>query len=82
MSKLVPCEFEDCPTRVPVEDFDEAVWLPVFKSSREHMGFLCPQHVGEIRAGGHQERYVMTSSEGMEMVIDLEPLTPEPPIDS
>ncbi|MBI3735051.1 hypothetical protein HY256_00870, partial [Candidatus Sumerlaeota bacterium] len=53
--KKVPCEFEGCAERVPLREFDEAVWLPVFKITREHIGFFCPAHVRQIREGLYQE---------------------------
>lgn len=76
MSKKVPCVFEECDSRIPVEDFDEDTWLPVFKASREHMGFFCERHVGELRGGRLGKRYVLTRGEGSELIIDLDPLGP------
>lgn len=77
MSKKVPCDFDGCASRVNVEDFDETLWLPVFKMSREHMGFLCPAHVKELRDGLHAERYILTRSGGDELVIDKKPMPPK-----
>jgi len=77
MGKKVPCEFEGCPERIPVEDFDESVWLPVFKLTREHMGFFCPKHVRALREGSLGERYFLTRAGEDEFVIDRSPLTPE-----
>ncbi len=75
--KKVPCEFEGCNARVPLDDFDEATWLPVFKATRQHMGFLCPRHVRELREGQHQTRYLLTWSGEDELVIDRKPLPPK-----
>lgn len=78
MGKKVACEFEACESRVPVEDFDETAWLPVFKASRQHLGFFCPRHVAEAREGRHETRYLVTRDvDGIdEFVIDLKPLPP------
>lgn len=76
MSKKVPCTFDDCESRIPVEDFDEDVWLPVFKVSREHMGFFCESHVRDLREGRLGKRYLLTRGEGCEIIIDMEPLPP------
>ena len=38
------------------------------------MGFLCADHVREVREGRHGKRYVISTAEGDEIVIDLEPL--------
>jgi hypothetical protein len=77
MGKKVPCEFEGCASRVPIEDFDEEAWLPVFKMTREHMGFLCPRHVAELREGKHAERYILTRSGEDELIIDKVPMPPK-----
>lgn len=76
MGWKVPCEFEDCPVRVPLEDFEEGVWLPVFKATREHMGFLCPDHVRDLREGRLGSRWILTRSGTDELIIDMEPLPP------
>ncbi len=77
MEKKVACEFEGCEARIEVENFDEAVWLPVFKATREHVGFFCPRHVREIRDGLHAGRYLLSRTEdGDELIIDREPLPP------
>jgi hypothetical protein len=75
-SRRVPCEFEGCPERAPIEDFDESAWLPVFKLTREHMGFFCPAHVAELRQGKHARHYVLTRAGQDELVIDLTPMDP------
>jgi hypothetical protein len=78
MIQQVPCEFEGCATRVELGAFDEAVWLPVFKSTRQHLGFFCPEHVGLLREGKLAPRYLLSRVEsGEEIVIDREPLVPE-----
>ena len=77
MSKQVPCDFDGCAARVAIEDFDEAAWLPVFKMTREHMGFLCPAHVEALRNGLHAERYILTHSGPDELVIDKKPMPPK-----
>lgn len=80
MGKKVPCEYEDCPARIEVHAFDEDVWLPVFKSTREHLGFFCPDHVRKTRAGELEPRYILSRVEtGEEIVIDRQPLVPEKP---
>ena len=76
-SKKVPCEFEGCVERVLLDAFDESVWLPVFKVTRQHTGFICPRHVREIREGLHQERYLLTWSGPDELIIDRTPLPPK-----
>lgn len=76
-SKKVPCEFEGCDARIPIEDFDEEIWLPVFKASRHHMGFFCPGHVAQVRAGELKERYILTQTDQDELIIDLKPLPPK-----
>jgi hypothetical protein len=76
MSRKVPCEFEGCAARVSIDDFDEAVWLPVFKASRQHLGYFCPAHVREVRDGLHPDRYVLTRTGPDELIIDLKPLPP------
>jgi hypothetical protein len=60
---------EDCPSRIEIDDFDETRWLPVFKVSREHLGFFCPLHVQEIRDGSHAEKYVISTSGPDELII-------------
>lgn len=77
MSKKVPCIFGECAQRIHVEDFDETVWLPVFKATREHMGFFCPLHVGELRAGRHSDRYILSQSDQDELIIDRKPIGEE-----
>jgi hypothetical protein len=76
--RKVPCEFESCPARIELHAFDEDAWLPVFKSTREHLGFFCPHHVGLARAGELAPRYLLSRVEsGEEIVIDRKPLVPE-----
>lgn len=77
--KKVPCEFEGCVERVPLDDFDESIWLPVFKITRQHLGFFCPRHVREVREGLHAERYLLTWSDADELIIDRKPL-PSPEV--
>lgn len=77
MEKQVACEFENCEARVTLSRFDEAVWLPVFKATREQIGFFCPAHVAEVRAERHPKKYVLSWSGPDELIIDLTPLTPE-----
>lgn len=77
-ARKVPCEFVNCPSRVELDAFDEDVWLPVFKSTREHLGFFCPEHVRLARSGALGPRYLISRVEsGEEIVIDREPLVPE-----
>src|SRR5690606_765800 len=79
-SKKVPCEFETCAARVELHAFDEDAWLPVFKSTREHLGFFCPEHVRLLREGRLAPRYLLSRVEsGEEIVIDRQPLVPERP---
>jgi hypothetical protein len=76
--KQVPCEFEGCTSRVELGAFDEDAWLPVFKSTRQHLGFFCPDHVRQLRAGALAPRYLLSRVEsGEEIVIDRKPLVPE-----
>lgn len=76
----VPCEFEHCAARIDLHAFDEGVWLPVFKSSREHLGFFCPVHVRLTRNGELGPRYLLSRVEsGEEIIIDRQPLVPEIP---
>ncbi len=78
MTKKVPCDFQDCPARISLHAFDEDIWLPVFKSTRQHLGFFCPDHVSMTRAGELAPRYLITRVEsGEEIIIDREPLVPE-----
>ena len=77
MLAQVGCAFGTCPARTTIEEFDEAVWLPVFKLTREHLGFFCPRHVAEVRAGEHDERYLLTRAGPDELIIDKLPLEPE-----
>jgi len=77
VQKKVPCEFEGCDARVPFDLFDEAVWLPVFKATRHHLGFFCERHVRELRAGMHKDRYILTFSGPDELIIDMLPLPPK-----
>jgi hypothetical protein len=80
MIQQVPCEFEGCASRVHLNAFDESVWLPVFKSTRQHLGFFCPDHVRQLREGRLGPRYLLSRVEsGEEIVIDREPLVPEKP---
>lgn len=80
MAKKVPCEFEGCPARVDLNAFDEDVWLPVFKSTRQHLGFFCPDHVRLAREGRLGGRYLLSRVEsGEEIVLDRQPLVPERP---
>lgn len=82
MAKRVPCEYDDCPARIEIHAFDEDVWLPVFKSTREHLGFFCPEHVRLTRSGELAPRYMMSRVEtGEEIIIDRKPLVPEKPRD-
>lgn len=76
MGKRVPCAREDCSGRIPIEVFDESIHLPVFKATREHMGFLCPECVESLRAGTLGERWLLTRSDRDELVVDREPLRP------
>lgn len=78
MAKKVPCEFEACAARVEIDQFDESVWLPIFKATREHIGFMCPEHAGQIRAERHAKRYLLSWSGPDELIIDLKPLEAEP----
>lgn len=75
--KKVPCEFEGCPERIPFNRFDESIHLPVFKATREHMGFFCERHVAELRAGRLGKRYILSRSGPDEIIIDMEPLPPK-----
>ena len=74
MGKKVACEFEDCSERIVVDEFDESIWLPVFKVTREHVGYFCPAHVRELRQGLLTERYLLTFSGKDELIIDREPM--------
>ena len=74
MGKKVACSFDACPARIPIEDFDEDMWLPVFKATREHWGFLCPDHVQAIRDGKFSDRYLLSHAGSDELIIDSKPL--------
>jgi hypothetical protein len=75
-SRKVPCEFEGCAERIEIDRFDESIWLPVFKLTRQHLGFFCPRHVREVREGLHQSRYLLTWAGADELIIDRKPLPP------
>jgi len=78
-TKEVPCEFAGCTARVSLSRFDESVWLPVFKSTREHLGYFCPRHVEFVRAKQMEARYLLSRAGPDEIIIDRLPLRrPEP----
>lgn len=77
--KKVPCEREGCEGRIPLERFDEAIHWPVFKTTREHMGFFCEACVARLRAGELGPRYLLSNSEGDPIIIDWEPMPPKEP---
>lgn len=77
MGKKVPCIYDDCSVRIPIELFDEDVWLPVFKSTREHVGYFCADHVQSLRGGLLPDRYLLTRAGNSEIIIDRAPLEEE-----